>query len=128
MLLDNIKELRKIEGLLSLMGDGTYEIDIDDESGVYHVNRIHFNAGYQVSCFNDLNTRLFPEDLEGDVEAFKHIARLFGLGKRMYVGVYEGKAEFSMRVSSLEVAKGIEKACYQKAIWDWVNMEEIKLD
>ena len=128
MLLDNIKELRKIEGLLSLMGDGTYEIDIDDESGVYHVNRLKFSVGYQVSCFNDLNTRLFPEDLEKDVEAFKHIARMFGLGKRMHVGVYEGKAEFSMRVLSLEVAKWIGKACYQKAIWDWENMEEIILD
>jgi len=127
MILDSVKELRKIEGLLSLAGDGTYEIEID-ESGVFHVNRVNFTAGYQVSCFNDLNTRLFPEDLEKDVEAFKHIARMFGLGKRMHVGVYEGKAEFSIRVLELEVAEWIGRVCLQKSIWDWENMEEIILD
>ena len=129
MLLDNIKELRKIENLLALVGDGTYEIAIDDDDdGVYYINSATFRTGYQVSCFNDFNTRLFPEDLEKDVESFKHIARLFGLGKRIYVGVYEGKAEFSIRVMELEVAKWIGRACIQKSIWDWENMEKILLD
>ena len=127
MLLDNIKELRKIENLLALVGDGTYEIAIDDDDGVYYINSATFRTGYQVSCFNDLNTLLFPEDLEGDVEAFKHIARMFGLGKRMYIGVYEGKAEFSIRIHELQVAELIGRACYQKAIWDWDSMEEILL-
>ena len=53
---------------------------------------------------------------------------MFALGKRMYVGVYEGKAEFSIRILELQVADLIARRCHQKAIWDWENMKEIKLD
>lgn len=126
MILDNIKELRKIENLLALVGDGTYEIEIDDD--VYLINSVSFRTGYQVSCFNYLNTTVHREQLEVVVENFKSFARLFGMGKRMYVGVYEGKAEFSIRVEDLGDAKRIGKIYLQKSIWDWYSMEEILLD
>jgi len=89
--------------------DGTYNLDTMEE--------VSYEFGYQVS---------FERPNQSN-EVITHALELFQTIGTLHLGVWEGVAEFSIWVESLETAIDLATKYDQDAIWDWENMKPIHL-
>ena len=97
--------------------DGTYNM--------YTLELASFNDGYQVSPCDDSVSNLSEAAFNTFIIGFMTLHDL--TLNDLYIGVYNGKPEISIRVESLEDAKRIGNAYNQYSIWDWRNMVEVIL-
>lgn len=92
--------------------DGTYELMTGEE--------VSFTSGFQVS-FETLEDAYTPEQYNDLVE------RLHKAYGRVYLGVYQGHTELSLRIHDFEKAVKVGQLFKQYSIWDWKQQKEIVL-